>query len=150
MQGDAQGHSPWPGLLEIDLGAIAANWRALHPGPIAAVVKADAYGLGAPQVAARLYAEGCRHFFVAHPAEAFALRAIVPDAMLAVLNGLWPGHAASLASADLAPVLGSLAEIDEWTARGPGTRAAFAGAAARGYRDEPARPGRPRARYAGR
>ena len=116
MQADAQGHSPWPGVLEIDLGAIAANWRALHPGPIAAVVKADAYGLGAPQVAGRLYEEGCRHFFVAHPAEAFALRAIVPDAMLAVLNGLWPGHAASLAAAGLVPVLGSLAEIDEWTA----------------------------------
>jgi alanine racemase len=117
VQNGVQGDSPWPCALEIDLAAIAANWHALHPGPIAAVVKADAYGLGAPQVAARLYAEGCRHFFVAHPAEAYAIRALVPDAMLAVLNGLWPGEAPALAAAGIVPVLGSLAEIDDWTAQ---------------------------------
>jgi alanine racemase len=119
VPGEAQGNNPWPCLLEIDLTAIAANWHALHlhPGPVAAVLKADAYGLGAPQVAARLYAEGCRHFFVAHPIEAFAVRALVPGAMLAVLNGLWPGQAASLADAGIVPVLGSLAEIDDWTAQ---------------------------------
>ena len=43
--------------------------------PTAAVVKADAYGLGARRVAPRLYAAGCRHFFVAHLAEALAIRA---------------------------------------------------------------------------
>jgi alanine racemase len=112
-----QGDSPWPCLLEIDLSAIAANWHALRSGPTGAVLKADAYGLGAPQVAARLYAEGCRHFFVAHPAEAFALRAIVPGAMLVVLNGLWPGQAPSLAEAGIIPALGSLTEIDDWTAQ---------------------------------
>ncbi|HUF56360.1 MAG TPA: alanine racemase, partial [Thermohalobaculum sp.] len=42
---------PLSGLLTIDLDAIAANWRALDgiSGPgveTAAVVKADAYGLG--------------------------------------------------------------------------------------------------------
>jgi len=65
-------------LLEIDLDAIAANWRALgarHPaGAVAGVVKADAYGLGARFVVPRLFAEGCRHFFVAHLGEALAIR----------------------------------------------------------------------------
>ena len=42
-------------VLEIDLDAIVANWRALAaraaPALCAAVVKADAYGLGAAEVA---------------------------------------------------------------------------------------------------
>src|ERR1019366_4708538 len=82
-------------ILEVDLGAIVANWqilRARHPsGPVAGVVKADAYGLGAPQIAAALYAAGCRHFFVAYLDEALAIRTLVPDAMLGVLSGLIPG-----------------------------------------------------------
>jgi alanine racemase len=106
--------NPWPCSLQVDLEAIAANWRSLHPGPIAAVVKADGYGLGAPHVAARLHAEGARHFFVAHPDEALAIRPVVPGAMVAVLNGLWPGTAPLLAAHDITPVLGSLAEIDDW------------------------------------
>ena len=106
----------WPTLLEIDLEAIADNWRALCSGPTGAVLKADAYGLGAAQVATRLYAEGCRHFFVAHPVEAFAIRDHVPGAMLAVLNGLWPGFEPLLVAQDITPALGSLAEIDAWAA----------------------------------
>jgi len=105
--------------LAIDLDAIAANWRILcarHPGPVAAVVKANAYGLGAAQVAAHLHAQGCRHFFVAHPAEALALRPLLPGAVLAVLNGLWPGVEHDLAAAGVAPVLGSLDEIGRWSA----------------------------------
>lgn len=105
--------------LEIDLGAVVANWRDLcvrHPsGPVAGVVKADAYGLGAAQVAPALYAAGCRHFFVAHLAEALALRPLLPEAMLAVLNGLWPGDAPRYAEHGILPVLGSLAEIAEWS-----------------------------------
>jgi alanine racemase len=66
-------------LLHINLGAIVANWRLLcqrHPGgAVAAVLKADAYGLGAAPVARALWEAGCRHFFVAHLAEAVALRA---------------------------------------------------------------------------
>jgi alanine racemase len=111
----------WAGaVLEVDLGAVVENWRLLfrkHPsGAVAAVVKADAYGLGARPVAAALADTGCRHFFVALPEEAFALRAYVPGAMLAVLNGLLPGTAAEYLTHDIVPVLGSLAEIDEWTA----------------------------------
>ena len=51
-------------ILEIDLAGIAANWRLLarrvEPAGCAAVVKADAYGLGAPLVAPALAAAGCR------------------------------------------------------------------------------------------
>lgn len=107
-------------VLEIDLDAVAANWRELstrHPsGPVAGVVKADGYGLGARQVAARLFREGCRHFFTAHPDEALAIRPLVPGALVGVLNGLWPGAAADYVAGDIVPVLGSLSEIAEWQA----------------------------------
>jgi len=107
-------------ILEIDLDAIAANWRSLrdrHPtGAVAAVVKADGYGLGAWVIAARLHREGCRHFFTAQFDEAVAIRDVVPDAILATLNGLLPGTAPEYAARDILPVLGSLTEIEAWAA----------------------------------
>ncbi len=107
-------------VLSVDLGAIAANWRLLAArhgrGATAAVVKADAYGLGAKPVASCLYAAGCRHFFTAHFAEALALRPLLPQAMLAALNGPPPGSEALHLAQNILPVLGSLAEIDSWTA----------------------------------
>lgn len=107
-------------VLEIDLDAIAANWRLLraaHGGqPTAAVVKADAYGLGARRVAPRLYAAGCRHFFVAHLEEALAIRPLVPDAFLGVLNGPLPGTERAYRAHGIEPVLGSLGDIARWVA----------------------------------
>ena len=70
-------------ILEIDLAGIAANWRLLarrvEPAECAAVVKANAYGLGAPQVAPVLAAAGCRQFFVATIDEGIALRRVLPE-----------------------------------------------------------------------
>ena len=129
------------GILEVDLGAIAANWRSLGglhgSGAVAGVVKADAYGLGAAKVVPALYAAGCRHFFVAHLQEAVAVRGLIgslssvsslppppslsPEGergMVAVLNGLLPGTEAEYVAQGLMPVLGSLAEIDAWAAQG--------------------------------
>ncbi len=107
-------------VLEVNLDAIIANWeilRARHAsGPVAGVVKADAYGLGAERVAPALFAAGCQHFFVALPDEAIALRNRLTGAMVGVLNGLFPGAASDYAAHDLVPVLGSLAEIGEWSA----------------------------------
>lgn len=116
-----------PAVLSIDLAAIVANWRALHRPPrvggadgqaagptVAAVVKADAYGLGARPVAAALYAAGCRHFFVAWLEEALAIRDVVPDAFIAVLGGLIPGTEGDFTAHRVTPVLGTLDEIDRW------------------------------------
>jgi alanine racemase len=110
-------------VLTIDLGAIAANWRALAeraaPGLVAGVVKADGYGLGAATVARALLAAGCRHFFVAHLAEGMAVRAAVgPGPLVAVLNGFPPGTDGEAA---LVPVLNSLGDV---AARGAAARAA--------------------------
>ena len=68
--------------LTVDLDALAANYRKFRDGAAggsAAVVKANAYGLGVAPVARRLAAEGCRQFFVATDAEGRELRRILPD-----------------------------------------------------------------------
>src|SRR6218665_3465110 len=88
------------GLLTIDLTALAANYLDLAqrvlPGRTAAVVKADAYGLGATRVAPAFERAGCRDFFVAHLEEAMALKPVLsPGARLHVLNGLQPGAEAA-------------------------------------------------------
>jgi alanine racemase len=82
----------------------------------AAVVKADAYGLGMHRVAPALARAGCTTFFVATLAEAEALRALLPRATIYVLSGLMPGTAAIYRAHDLRPVLNSAAEIAEWAA----------------------------------
>ena len=73
-----------------------ARLRAMAGGrPIdcAAVLKADAYGTGAAIVGPRLAAEGCRQFFIAHIEEGIALRAVLPEHPIYVLNGLLAGTA---------------------------------------------------------
>lgn len=83
--------------LVIDLAAITANWKSLadkapgaRPG---AVVKADAYGLGAQKVAPALYAAGAREFFVALACEGRDIRPLLPeDARIFVLSGHMEGE----------------------------------------------------------
>ncbi len=119
LAGGAGGGKAAGAVLEVDLAAVVANWRTLaarHPsGPVAGVVKADAYGLGAAAVAPALFAAGCRHFFVATLDEALALRPLLPEGMLAVLGGPAPGTEDDYVAHDLIPVLNTLAEIDAWT-----------------------------------
>jgi alanine racemase len=109
------------GLLTIDLGAICTNWRLLRDrlgaAECAAVVKADAYGLGAARVAPELAAAGCRHFFVAHLDEAIALRPHLPaTAALYVLHGSPPEVESEFVAHDLIPVLNSLSQLEAWAA----------------------------------
>jgi alanine racemase len=108
------------GLLTIDLDAIEANWKKLAgttiPVECAAVVKADAYGCGLDPVTRKLLKAGCRTFFVAEVAEGRRVRAIAPEAVIYVLNGLMPGSAPAFAAADLRPVINSTTELAEWDA----------------------------------
>jgi len=116
------------GVLEIDLASIVANWRYLArqvaPVSCAAVVKADAYGLGAPAVATALAEGGCQRFFVATLDEALALRTAIPYPLeIAVFNGPAPGSAAEFVEHALVPVLNDPGQIEDWgragTRQGP-------------------------------
>ena len=99
------------GLLTINCGAVVRNWRRLGTshaqGAVAAVVKADAYGLGAAPISLALRDAGCRHFFVATAQEGEALRAALGDGpLIAVLDGFPGGR-----HPRLTPVLNSLEHV---------------------------------------
>ena len=105
--------------LRIHLGALRANYctvsERIAPARCAAVVKANAYGLGVAPVGAALYREGCRHFFIAQLREALPLRqATGSDAEIFILNGIDPGSETACADGGYVPVLNSVAQIDTW------------------------------------
>lgn len=109
--------------LVIDLEALCANYRAIAenvaPARAAAVVKANAYGLGADRVAPALARTGCRDFFVAHLSEALPLRPLLPpDARLFILNGVYPGAERACLEAGAIPVLNSPEQVRAWVALG--------------------------------
>jgi alanine racemase len=115
---------PSQSVLTIDLSAIVANYRDLTAraassgAACAAVIKADAYGLGATEVAPELQAIGCRAFYVASLSEAVAVRAALePDDVtdVYVLSGLLPGEAPTLSEHGLTPVLNDLAQVEYWS-----------------------------------
>ena len=105
-------------MLNVDLRAIVANWRYLKTqaehAETAAVVKADAYGLGASTVAGALREAGCNTFFVAHLDEGLALRHAVGDARILVLHGPNPGTEAEFTAAHLIPVLSGMSQVQGW------------------------------------
>ena len=113
-----------PGVLTIDLAALAENWHRLArraaPAECAAVIKADGYGLGLAIVAPTLYRAGCRTFFVAHLEEGRRARAALPqrDARVYALNGLQSDAdpQADYAAFRLAPAIGSAEEFARWAA----------------------------------
>ncbi|NQU61414.1 MAG: alanine racemase [Rhodospirillales bacterium] len=113
-------------ILTIDLDAIVANYRMLvdrtPEASVAAVVKADAYGLGVDRIAPALAGAGCRVFFVAHIEEGIHLRHVLNDtgvsdfvnAEIHILGGLMAGTEEAYDASRLMPVLGSLDEIHNW------------------------------------
>lgn len=108
------------GVVVVDLARIAENWRALSrlvaPAECGAVVKADAYGIGAAHVIPALAGAGCRTFFVATLDEAIAARKLAPAATIYMLDGIIKGAASAVRAAGIIPVLSSLPEIGEWAA----------------------------------
>jgi alanine racemase len=106
--------------LTIDLAAIAANWQALTRQLLtvecAAVVKANAYGLGLKPVVATLAEAGCKTFFVADLAEARIVRARAKDATIYVLHGFSLQTADGYIELAARPVINSMTELAEWDA----------------------------------
>jgi len=108
-------------VLTVDLGAITANYRLvrtrLGAAECGAVLKADAYGLGAAQVGPALAQAGCQTFFVAHLDEGIALRPWLPaEAAIIILHGLFPGCEAECLAQGLIPVLNTPSQLAHWAA----------------------------------
>lgn len=108
--------------LEVDLNALAANYRLLSAraptARCAAVVKGDGYGLGVGPVARTLHKAGCEIFFVAHLDEGITLRqelaGATPTPEIFILNGLMPGEDPLFREHGLMPVLNDLGQIEQW------------------------------------
>ncbi len=95
--------------LTINLHALAQNWQALDAKTeveTAAVVKADAYGLGAEPVSWTLAEEGVKKFFVAVAEEGAVVReAVGPNALIGVFSGHMEGDTDLLRDHNLTPLI---------------------------------------------
>jgi alanine racemase len=107
------------GKLTIDCAALRSNYTLLRQKvgkkvDIAAVVKANAYGLGAIPITRELASIGCTRFFVANIAEALSLREHFPSITILILNGFYKTHADLYIKHNLTPVIGSFDEIESY------------------------------------
>ncbi|MDQ7029373.1 MAG: alanine racemase [Ardenticatenia bacterium] len=106
-------HVTW---VEINLDALAANVRALRrrlPAETAlfAVVKANAYGHGAVEVARAALAAGAAGLCVARVAEGVALREANVDAPIWILGWMAPQEADACARLRLIPTVNSVDQV---------------------------------------
>ncbi|MGB3721776.1 MAG: alanine racemase [Pacificimonas sp.] len=110
-----------PLRLDIDLAALAANWRWFDDlsAEVAtgAAIKANGYGLGVDAVMTTLAGAGCRDFFVTTMAEAELLLPLASGVRLYALHGIAAGEAAL---PGVIPVLNSEAQIARWRENGGG------------------------------
>lgn len=106
-------HQP---TLTINLSAVAQNWQLLNARSAlgsAAVVKANAYGLGVEACAPVLRDAGASRFFVATLAEGRTLRETLGEGpWIGVLEGL--SEVAAFEKHSLTPVLNTLEQIRGW------------------------------------
>lgn len=104
----------------IDTGAIAANWRVFKTmapdAEIAGVLKADAYGAGAPAAGKALTRAGCTTFFTATTGEAIELRATLgAGPAIYALNGpTSDDDARRLRESAITPAINSLEQAARW------------------------------------
>ncbi len=117
--------------FDIDLSALVANYRRLAAATpnaeAAAVVKCDAYGLGASPVARALMQEtNCRSFFVAYSEEGASIRSAIGEASsIFVFNGPFDATVETLRARQLTPVINSLEQARLWAGAAPGAPAAL-------------------------
>ncbi len=109
-------HRCW---AEIDLAALERNLRLIRASlpphmRYVAVVKADAYGHGLHQVAARLMHAGADLFAVATLAEAAALREVGAGWPILVLSPVTPQEDRYLVAANVAATVSSLEEVQRF------------------------------------
>ena len=107
-----------PLRLRLDGAALVSNWRHLAKlsgtAACGAAIKANGYGLGARDVAARLAEAGCRDFFVATWAEAAALADL--GVAVSVLHGARAED--PLDAPHARPVLSTAEQVMRWKPTG--------------------------------
>lgn len=111
------------GRLTINLNSICSNWLSLRDrfqqvnpsNQCAAVVKANAYGLGVKQVAPVLESAGCNVFFVSTLDEAIELRRYIKlSSLVYVFGGIAHGLDDEWLHHQLMPVIIDVEHLERW------------------------------------
>jgi alanine racemase len=110
--------------VEVSRSRIAANYRvvrdAVAPGArVIGVVKANAYGHGAVEVARVLCAEGIAWLAVSSVDEGVALRDAGIECRILVMAGVMPWERSAVREYNLTPVIHSLGELRYFEGIGP-------------------------------
>lgn len=104
--------------LSINLRQLQENYLALRkraePAAVSAVIKANAYGIGMQYVAPALLETGCSTFWVARLHEGEALRAVMPNATIYVLDGPAENDCDTFMRQRLRPVIATSAQLKTW------------------------------------
>lgn len=108
--------------LTVDLDALGENFRILSQHTrCGAVLKADAYGMGAMRVGRHLQSLGCEDFFVANTTEGVQLRhGLHPAARIHVFDGATETTVDVLREHDLRPILNTPRQLETWRVNGRG------------------------------
>lgn len=122
--------------ITIHLPRIIDNYQLLRSRyggrEVAAVVKADGYGLGAAPIAHALLQAGCSKFFVATIEEGIQLREALMDwpsplpspkgrgGAIGVFSGPFAGEEAGFRAHQLTPVMNHPAQLERWMKSGGG------------------------------
>ena len=106
-------------VLQINLDNLVENYellcKVIAPATPSAVVKDDAYGLRAVEVAKVLYEKaGCRNFWVAHAVEGETIFDVVPDANIFVLQGIGDDSLELFKKYQFIPVISSPEMLSFW------------------------------------
>ena len=104
------------GILNISLKNIKSNWLALNNasnGKAAAVIKANAYGMGMIKVAKTLIEAGCNYFYVANLHEGIQLRKEIksPKIKIAVFEGFLKNTEQTYIKYKLTPIINNLDQL---------------------------------------
>ncbi|MBB44951.1 MAG: alanine racemase [Rhodospirillaceae bacterium] len=107
-------------FLEINIDSIIHNYQLINRKvgntECAAVLKADAYGMGASVIAKALDKAGCSTFFVATMDEGIELRSCFSEHKnkIAVLSGLLEGSEDIFYNNKLTPILNDIEQMKKW------------------------------------
>lgn len=99
-----------PTWCEINLTNLQHNFATIRDfvgsqTAVCAVVKADAYGHGAPRCALALQKEGAKWFAVTSPAEGVELRQAGITGRILLMSGFWRGEEESVIAHNLTPIV---------------------------------------------
>lgn len=109
-------------FLQIDLQAVARNYQKLKTrvswsSRCGAVVKSNAYGLGAIPIVNILYKKGCYDFFVMDLEEGLALKKKLPNdkkIKIYLLRGICPSQEDEIVNNELVPVISTKQQLILW------------------------------------